>query len=631
MAGAREPAAVRRLIASAREALPREFGPSAPDFDSVCWDVRAWCDRQISHSNPRVYFTRWGTTEDPLPDSFASVVKSWLILAPGSAKHLASRLDAARMLWEAVQSRRKKDSSGFQWSSLCTEDLSQTENFMRETLAPNTVYKRIVLLIVLTRFLSARHICRPLCYTPQSPRVEDWNRHTIAGQQARRDRLPTEAALAGLADIYREHATEPPDRLRICAIALLVVSGLRIGELLTLPLDCEVEETRRGELRFGLRYYREKSRGGEKLFAVRWLTSTGAELARKAIAEIRAITQLPRERARVLEASPERVPIPGYHWAAKMTAEQVAAALSMSEPPRGMPFHRANGETLYRVFEVERFLLTRRVAFLWTLNRRDGSFQMLSETLFVVPRSFFHAQRPTCSLLVEPVLIVQISDFLSGRPSTAGSAFERFGIHEPNGAACVVTSHQFRHWLNYIADKGGLPVDVQTRWLGRQNPRDTEAYRHATTDERLDWVKAGLRDGEVVGKKAEALFELPRTQRDIFLDTEIQAVHVTAFGLCLHDFAVTPCPYHLNCVRGCSDYVRTKGNAQERSHLVQIQVATEQALQAARALGPVVAEPWIRHCEETLAGVRRALMVDEQAPGEDGIAIKPFAQSRTRS
>ena len=49
------------------------------------------------------------------------------------------------------------------------------------------------------------------------------------------------------------------------------------------------------------------------------------------------------------------------------------------------------------------------------------------------------------------------------------------------------------------------------------------------------------------------------------------------------------------------------------------------------ALGPEVAEPWIRHCEETLAGVRRALVVDEQAPGEDGIAIKPFAQSRTRS
>ena len=194
------------------------------------------------------------------------------------------------------------------------------------------------------------------------------------------------------------------------------------------------------------------------------------------------------------------------------------------------------------------------------------------------------------------------------------SAFERFGIREPNGAICRMTTHQLRHWLNHIADKGGLPVELQTRWLGRENARDTEAYRHATVSERLEWVKAGMRDGILGGVKTDVYVELPLSQREAFLDGEIQAVHFTAFGICLHDFAVTPCPFHLNCVRGCPDYLRTRGNQKERQHLIQIQTATEQALAAARiqtVRNNGIADAWIHHCEETLEGIAKALAVDD--------------------
>ena len=218
--------------------------------------------------------------------------------------------------------------------------------------------------------------------------------------------------------------------------------------------------------------------------------------------------------------------------------------------------------------------------------------------------------------------------FLSGRGEIR-SAFERFDIREPDGSFCRVTSHQFRHWLNYIADKGGLPVDLQTRWLGRENPRDTEAYRHATVDERLAWVKEGIRNGQLSGTKADAFFELPRSKRDVFLEAEIQAVHVTAFGLCLHDFAVTPCQYHLNCVRGCPDYLRTKGSSSERDHLVQIQLATERALAGAKDRGDV-AQAWVNHYEQTLVGIRRALAVDEDSASPDGALVRPFAGGKRR-
>jgi len=46
--------------------------------------------------------------------------------------------------------------------------------------------------------------------------------------------------------------------------------------------------------------------------------------------------------------------------------------------------------------------------------------------------------------------------------------------------------------------------------------------------------------GSLHGIKADIYVELPRGQREAFLDGEIQAAHFTAFGICLHDFAITP-------------------------------------------------------------------------------------------
>jgi hypothetical protein len=423
-------AAVRKLVLIAREKFAADLGADPGMFNSSFWDVSCLKDRAFNRTNRRVYFTRYGTNDQPLPADYSRVVKSWLVLDRRSPGNMGLRLAGARTFWEAILTRRSGEPATFQWQTLSEEDLSQAELLMRAHWSLSTTYKRMMSLLVFTRFLASRNLCRPLYYTPQTPRVEDLNRHTIAGQQTRRDRLPTEAVLNGLADIYREHAVEPRDKLRAAALAILVVTGFRIGELLTLPLDCEVRETRGGQPRYGLRYYREKSRGGAKLLAVRWLTPIGAALAQEAIGGIRKITHAARERAQVLENSPHRVPLPGFHWGARMTRSEVARALGCD--PRSVftirqdkliP-HRDQSGIYYRAFEVEAYLRNARVRQLWTVDRRDGTRQKLSESLFIVFRNFFHATRSACPLLVEPVLLSQISDFITCRADMK-SAFER--------------------------------------------------------------------------------------------------------------------------------------------------------------------------------------------------------------
>src|SRR5437667_1356281 len=120
--------------------------------------------------------------------------------------------------------RRGNDPAAFRWHDLCEEDLSQAELLMREHWAETTTHKLGSQLLVMTKFLAARNICRPLYYVLQTPRSEDLHQHTLAGSQARKAKLPSIRTLEGVADIYSMHAKDPPDRLRAAALALLVVT-----------------------------------------------------------------------------------------------------------------------------------------------------------------------------------------------------------------------------------------------------------------------------------------------------------------------------------------------------------------------------------------------------------------------
>jgi hypothetical protein len=270
---------------------------------------------------------------------------------------------------------------------------------------------------------------------------------------------------------------------------------------------------------------------------------------------------------------------------------------------------------------------------LWTVNRKNGTYQMLSETLLITFKNFLHSYKGTNQLLVEPVNFNHLYDFLAPGGHNS-SIFQRFDIREEDGSYCRITSHQFRHWLNDIADKGGLPVDVQTRWMGRKHAKDTEAYLHSTVEERLQWVKNGIRNGEMQGSMARVYFELPEYERDEFLEGQVQAVHITPMGVCIHDFAVEPRPYYLNCVRGCPEYLRTKGDQRERTYLIQIKRRTEKALEAlneqAVAENTETSQSWIQHYKETLAGVDAALSVDDDSTVKDGIIVKPFVGNPSR-
>lgn len=393
------------------------------------------------------------------------------------------------------------------------------------------------------------------------------------------------------------------------------------GEVLTLPLDCEATEGAGADLRYGLRYYIEKTPGGEKCLAVHWFTPLQGELAHIAIAEVKMLTESARNRARILEQNPDTVPLPGISPDAFLTNHQIAdlsgahsknnCGMLRSKCLHQQSVRSADRRLLYPASAVIAYLFSLRRP-LWIVDRHDGTRQSLSESLFIQFRHAGSAVKGTNPLLVEGVRANTINDFLGscGRSGTK-SAFERYNVRDSAGKFCSMNSHQFRHWVTTKAAKAGVMDHVLARWQGREHIEELGAYKHLTSDERLETLKAALRNGRVKGEVAEMFFSLKDDVRDTFLEGQLQAVQITGLGLCVHNFNVTPCPKLLNCVKDCEDYLLDTANQGHINNLVQLQSRTElildQALQQRAKGDEDLSESWVADHEATLSGVKRIL------------------------
>jgi hypothetical protein len=140
----------------AREKFAADLHMDVSIFDQPAWDVSGLRHRGTIRENPTLYFTRRGTLDQPLPAAYGDIVKCWLILDRRSVANMSRRLDAARILWEAIQRRRKGKAEAFMWQNFSEEDLSQAELLMRAGWSDSTTYKLIISLLVFARFLAAR-------------------------------------------------------------------------------------------------------------------------------------------------------------------------------------------------------------------------------------------------------------------------------------------------------------------------------------------------------------------------------------------------------------------------------------------------------------------------------------------
>lgn len=627
----------------ARARACRSLGPVR--FDDPIWEVTLIKAKRASSARAgvkRLYFTEalaGGRGEEgrvALCEPFASFLKAVVRLREDNGeKHLddhAGLIAAGRLLHAGMAD------IGYDPCRLLSDDFHQAAMAARKSQSAHTAYGTGKKLVELADWIDRFGIGRARLEfnNPIKRPAGTEGRLDAAARQRREEKLPTEASLDALATLANQ-VTADVDILRIRTIELLVCGGWRINELLSLPADCEVEERAyqdgeavlgdRGEpvVRYGIRYWGEKGAPP----APKWIASALVDVAKRAVADIRRITQPARDAAAFMRTHEWEVAVPGLDGGDPAELIESRALRTM------LGLRKVNGGVEWcRSWDVPlvvqgQSLFARRRDVAESIRRAAppipaDSALKLEDHLFLIPVNFTHPSRAAIPGSVRFLTDQMVAGFIAGKEG-APSAFERFGMVEDDGTTIRMNTHQFRHWLNTLAQAGGMSQMEIARWSGRKDVRQNAAYDHVSAAELAAKVRKLVEAGEIRGPLAGAHDRLPPQDRARFREVQIATAHVTELGMCLHDWSLLPCAKHGDCA-GCGEHVVVKGDGPQRE-------AAERMLEETKALldeaakeaeeGTYGAPRWIAAHQRTLAGLEAIVAVHRDGGIPDGALVQP--------
>lgn len=369
---------------------------------------------------------------------------------------------------------------------------------------------------------------------------------------------------------------------------------------------------------------------------VKWIVPTMVSVVQEAISRIAKLTTKAREVAKWYEENPGRLYVPdrlGHLRDQELLTFAEVSALLFETSARGtgrqwcvqnkVPILGSGSRSRVQFCDVE----TAAIALLpkgfpW-LNSEVGL--RYSEALLVTRRYELAEDRGTFNGVVDAVTMQQVSDGLGGRSAHGqSSSFSRLGFTASDGGSLKINTHQFRHYLNTLAQAGGLSQLDIAKWSGRRDVRQNEAYDHVTPAEILAKVRNAI--GELP-ETTEALNNLPARviiRREEFLRLKIPTAHTTDYGYCVHDYTMTPCQLHMDCLY-CEEHVCIKGDKQKTALMQQrLEESRKLLADAHQAMGQGYkgSNRWLEHHETTVTRMEQlvGILADPAVP--DGSVIQ---------
>ena len=273
------------LAAHASETLLEQFDlalaelPAGNEFEDVRWNLVELDKRVGNAKRQHLDFGQLRTRE------MIIVAKTYVLMCILRQRTGIERLRCALTALEAFEEAL----DGALPTAAVTGHADAAWDVLRDGVAPRTGETRRRELARVAEWLNVEFGTRARFYPPG---------RTVSGEPARR--LPNNRVVASLLALNTRPLDER-DRLFCAAFALLVATGLRIGELLTLPKNCLV----RHERYIGIRFIPEK----DTSFGARWVPVQLGAMVEDALRTITEMTESGRAIARALRASPQ----PDWH------------------------------------------------------------------------------------------------------------------------------------------------------------------------------------------------------------------------------------------------------------------------------------------------------------------------------
>lgn len=467
---------------------------------------------------------------------------------------------------------------------------------------------------------------------------------TRVGKEAddrRNSKMPSLSALEALPKIFI-NAQTPYELMASSIIALLLCTASRINEILILPYEIEVlQKDKDGKEVYGLRWFPAK--GAEPM--VKWIIPSMVETAKEAISRIKQLTKPAREIAKWYDKHPNKLYLPPELEYLRNT--HLVSIKEMSYILFGKDATDTN-------FDMKRasthsWIKTNSVSTIVQNGLKYAQFSDIEKTVLKqLPKKFpylnneiklkypdalilqrlneFNRQKDVFIPIVIPMNQEFISDALGARNKDI-SLFGAGGYKEPNGEAISVNSHQFRHYLNTLAQKGGASQLDIAKWSGRADIQQNKDYDHLNADDMLKMLRDSVGEANSMMGPLAHIEDINKNviiSRDEFAILKIKTAHVTEFGVCIHDYAMTPCQLHRDCMN-CVEQVCIKGDKEREYNIKQAREQTDILLNHAilaqqdKQFG---ANRWVDHHRITLERLNQLCNLLDNPEIPDGTFIQ---------
>ena len=395
-------------------------------------------------------------------------------------------------------------------------------------------------------------------------------------------------------------------------------------------MNCLYRETdAKGIERTGLRFYAGKGYESD----IKWIPTPMVQIAEEAVRRLTEMSEPGRKLAKWLDSHPEKFyrheDCPNVGENQQLTNEQACEALGVSASgnaraalnsalrgyePYGEIYARKGFVTLSFLNDFMHSKLPK--GWPWLNKERHIKY---SEALCCFRQNELRLDMPPRPIIVwapgKSTFTTDIN-YIDGQER---SIWERNGYKNPDGTPISMTSHQVRHYLNTLAQRGSLGQLDIAKWSGRANIHQNATYNHMTADEHVEMAReAGI--GVALTKIRE---NTPVTLAD--LDALGEGIaHITIFGFCVHDYSMLPCQKHRDCLN-CTEQVCVKGDDGKlerlKSHRDGIRVQLAKA-QAANEDGIYGADRWSQHQIKTLERADQLIEILESKDTPDGTIIR---------
>ena len=620
------------------------------DFDSNIWDITDSVDLKgkAGLAKTILFGTKQPGTDDksrnitPFKGDFLGLAKAYMRYMEGMrpTKNYGGRIAVLRFVSEVLD--------GKSVTLLEPIDLNMAIELIKERYSKDLAYRSGQQLELFYEFLRDKHLVKQaFTWRNSIKRPSSEGRVGREADKRREEKMPSQAALDALPKIFRSQHLSSRDELVVCMCALLCCAPDRISELLELPLNCEFNGTDSdGQPTYGLRWWPAK---GASPY-IKWMIPSMVDVAKEALSRIRRITEPARELARWYENNPNTLYLPAHLEHLRdveiLTTTEITALLGLSrvnanlllksedfEPyvmelsPKGASKNKEEWvKRAVKFADFERVMLSRLPKDFPYLNR--SSDLKFSEMLLVGRVNEHVLNKPIYPFLFEPISIGFFNNSIGdkGGAENHKSIFDRHGFTEEDGTRISMNSHQFRHYLNTLASAGGLSGLDIAKWSGRKDVSQNAAYDHVTGREMVQMIRNAIGDAD----KSVGPIALYRNKslipRDEFSRLVVPTAHTTDIGYCVHDYSMSPCEEHRDCLN-CKEMVCIKGDQVAARNIKKALDESTMLLEAAQKemnAETYGANRWVDHHRNNHERLSQLNQILDNPTIQDGTVIQLF-------